>query len=114
MSKKHNDPEVYKLAALFEYNKMSDVKSARLYFSEGLKYHKQCKRLRTEEFSLEVQHIEDTNGESVPIALSKYKNIIKCFKGDIEFHFTLLDKALKFNTVWELQYHVVRYKISLS
>lgn len=109
MSNNHNDPEVYKLAALFEYSKMCDVEAARLYFSEGLKYHKHCKILYIEEFNLEVQHVEHTNGQSLPIALSKYKNMVEYFKGDLEFHITLIDKALQFNTVWELQYHVVRY-----
>jgi len=112
MSIKHDDPEVYKLAALFEYSKMDNIEAARLYFSEGLKYHKHCKILHIEEFDLEVQHIEHTDGQSLPIALRKYKNLVKCFEGDLEFHITLIDKALQFNTVWELQYHVVRYKIN--
>lgn len=112
MSNKHNDPEVYKLAAIFEYSKMGNIEAARLYFSEGLKYHKHCKILHIEEFDLEVQYIELTEGKSLPIALRKYKNLVKCFKGDLEFHITLIDKALQFNTVRELQYHVVRYKIN--
>ncbi|XP_026819187.1 uncharacterized protein LOC113557844, partial [Rhopalosiphum maidis] len=108
MSSKHNDPEVYKITALFEYYNMSDINAARLCFSEGLKYHKHCKKLHVDNFSLEVQYNEDTDGESFPIALSKYKNMIKCFKGDLEFHFTLLDASFKSNSVSELHYHVVR------
>lgn len=109
MTAKHIDSRVYTAAALFEYFKMNDVASARLCFSEGLKFHKNCKVLLSEDFNFEVHRIEDTNGESLPIALSKYEYIAKCFKGDLEFHFTLLDLVLRFNSVWELQYRVIRY-----
>lgn len=107
--KKHSDPEVYIVAALFEYQKMSNIESARLYFLEGLKYHKSCKRLHIEDFGLEALCVKDTDGDSLPIALNKYKNMIKCFKGDIDFHFNLIDKALTFYRIWTLQYEVVRY-----
>ncbi|XP_060845582.1 uncharacterized protein LOC132925185 [Rhopalosiphum padi] len=108
MSSKHNDPEVYKITALFEYYNMNDVYSARLSFSEGLKYHKHCKRLHVDNFILEVQCNEDTSSTSFPIALSTYKNAIKCFKGDLEFHFTLLDAAIEGYSVTELHYCIVR------
>lgn len=61
------------------------------------------------DFWVETQHIEDSDGASMPVALKKYENILQCFKGDMEFHFALLDSAIRFSTVWELQHRVVRY-----
>lgn len=111
LSRNHSDPEVYIAAATFVYTNTSDIEAARRYFADGLKYHKCYKNLYTKEFWVETQHIEDSGGASMPIALKKYKNILQCFKGDMEFHFILLDYATRFSTVWELQYHVIRYKM---
>ncbi|KAL5237260.1 hypothetical protein ACI65C_004670 [Semiaphis heraclei] len=108
MSRYHSDPEVYITAAKYEFDDRNDVEAARKYFSEGLKYHTNCKNLYAEEFWVEVQHLEKTAGASLPIAIGKYKNLIKRFEGDIEFHFILLDRAIKLSVVRELQCNVVR------
>lgn len=105
---KHSDPNVYITAATFVYANSSDIKATRRFFANGLKYHENCKDLYAKEFWVETQHIEDSDGASMPIALKKYKHLLECFKGDMEFHFTLLDSATRFNAVWELQYHVIR------
>ncbi|XP_022174977.1 uncharacterized protein LOC111036958 isoform X2 [Myzus persicae] len=108
MSRYHSDPEVYLIAATYEFDDRNNVESARRYFAEGLKYHENCKNLYVEEFWVEVQHLEKTAGASLPIAVEKYRNLIKRFEGDIEFHFILLDRAIKLSTVRELQCNVVR------
>ncbi|XP_003244176.2 uncharacterized protein LOC100568528 isoform X1 [Acyrthosiphon pisum] len=108
MSRYHSDPEVYITAATYEFDDRNDVESARKFFAEGLKYHKNCKNLYIEEFWVEVQHLEKTSGASLPIAIEKYRNLIKFFEGDIEFHFILLDRAIKLSAVRELQCNVVR------
>ncbi|XP_060857109.1 U3 small nucleolar RNA-associated protein 6 homolog isoform X1 [Metopolophium dirhodum] len=108
MTRYHSDPEVYITAATYEFDDRNDVESARKYFAEGLKYHKNCKNLYVEEFWVEVQHLEKTAGASLPIAIGKYRNLIKIFEGDIEFHFILLDRAIKLSAVRELQCNVVR------
>jgi len=105
----HDDLKVYKVAATLQYFKMNDVASARICLSEGLKFHKNSKTLLFDEFDLELQNLHDTNGESLPFALSKYEYMVKCFKGDLEFHFTLLDAVLRLDSVCELHYRVVRY-----
>ncbi|XP_025203220.1 LOW QUALITY PROTEIN: uncharacterized protein LOC112600250 [Melanaphis sacchari] len=104
----HNDPEVYIIAATYAFDNRNDVDSARRYFAEGLKHHKNCKSLHIEEFWIEVQHLEKTAGASLLIAMGKYKNLIKQFEGDIEFHIILLDRAIKFKTIGELQCNIVR------
>jgi len=109
MLRYHSDPEVYITAATYEFDDRNDVDSARQYFSEGLKYHKNCKRLYVEEFWVEVQHLEKTAGASLSIAMGKYRNLIKHFEGDIKFHFILLDRAIKLSAVRELQCNIVRY-----
>ncbi|XP_027843595.2 U3 small nucleolar RNA-associated protein 6 homolog [Aphis gossypii] len=108
MLKYHSDPEVYITAATYEFDDRNNVESARRYFSEGLKHHENCKNLYVEEFWVEVQHLEKTEGASLPIAIEKYRNLIKRFANDIEFHFILLDRAIKLSTVRELQCNVVR------
>ncbi|XP_003242958.1 U3 small nucleolar RNA-associated protein 6 homolog isoform X1 [Acyrthosiphon pisum] len=108
MLRYHSDPEVYIIAATYEFDDRNDVESARQYFTQGLKYHKNCKSLYIEDFWVEVQHLEKTAGASLPIAMEKYKSLIKRFEGDIEFHFILLDRAIKFNAVRELQCNIVR------
>ncbi|XP_015372258.1 PREDICTED: uncharacterized protein LOC107167629 [Diuraphis noxia] len=108
MLRYHSDPEVYLTAATYEFDDRNNIESARRYFAEGLKYHENCKNLYVEEFWVEVQHLEKTAGTSLPIAIDKYKNLIKRFEGDIEFHFILLDRAIKLSTVRELQCNVVR------
>ncbi|XP_060844936.1 U3 small nucleolar RNA-associated protein 6 homolog [Rhopalosiphum padi] len=108
MLRYHSDPEVYITAATYEFDDRNDVDSARQYFSEGLKYHKNCKRLYVEEFWVEVQHLEKTAGASLSIAMGKYRNLIKHFEGDIKFHFILLDRAIKLSAVRELQCNIVR------
>ncbi|XP_060856851.1 U3 small nucleolar RNA-associated protein 6 homolog isoform X2 [Metopolophium dirhodum] len=108
MLRYHSDPEVYITAATYEFDDRNDVESARQYFTEGLKYHKNCKSLYVEEFWVEVQHLEKTAGASLPIAIGKYRNLIKRFEGDIEFHFILLDRAIKLSAVRELQCNIVR------
>lgn len=109
MLRYHSDPEVYLTAATYEFDDRNNVESARRYFAEGLKYHENCKNLYVEEFWVEVQHLEKTAGASLPIAIDKYRNLINRFEGDIEFHFILLDRAIKLSTVRELQCNVVRY-----
>ncbi|XP_022173261.1 U3 small nucleolar RNA-associated protein 6 homolog isoform X2 [Myzus persicae] len=108
MSRYHSDPEVYITAATYEFDDRNDVESARKYFAEGLKYHENCKNLYVEEFWVEVQHLEKTAGASLPIAIEKYRNLIKRFEGDIEFHFILLDRAIQLSSAGELQCNVVR------
>uniref|UniRef100_A0A2H8TXJ3 U3 small nucleolar RNA-associated protein 6 n=1 Tax=Melanaphis sacchari TaxID=742174 RepID=A0A2H8TXJ3_9HEMI len=108
MSIYHSDPEVYIIAATYEFDDRNNVESARKYFAEGLKYHTNCKHLYVEEFWVEVQHLEKTAGASLPIAIEKYRNLIKRFEGDIEFHFILLDRAIQLSAVRELQCNVVR------
>ncbi|XP_060857382.1 uncharacterized protein LOC132934957 [Metopolophium dirhodum] len=108
MSRYHNDPEVYLTAATYAFDDRNDIESARRYFAKGLKYHKNCKNLYVEEFWVEVQHLEKTAGASLPIAIAKYRRLIKRFEGDIEFHFILLDRAIKLSAVRELQCNVVR------
>ncbi|KAL5237589.1 hypothetical protein ACI65C_004999 [Semiaphis heraclei] len=108
MLKYHKDPEVYITAATYEFDDQNNIESARQYFAEGLKYHKNCKRLYLEEFWVEVQHLEKTAGASLPIAMEKYRNLIKRFEDDIEFHFVLLEKAIKLSAVRELQCNIVR------
>jgi U3 small nucleolar RNA-associated protein 6 len=110
MSRYHSDPEVYITAATYEFDDRNDVETARRYFAEGLKYHKNCKSLYVEEFWVEVQHLEKTAGASLPVAVGKYKNLIKRFEGDMEFHFILLDRAIQLSAVRELQCNVVRYR----
>jgi len=100
---------VYRIAATLQYFKMNNIASARLCLSEGLKFHKNCKTLLSDVFNLELQYLQDTNGESLPFALSKYEYVAKCFEDDLEFHFTLLDSVLRLNSVCELHYRVVRY-----
>ena len=113
MLRYHSDPEVYITAATYEFDDWNDVESARQYFTEGLKYHKNCKSLYVEDFWVEVQHLEKTAGASLPIAMEKYKSLIKRFEGDIEFHFILLDRAIKLSTVRELQCNIVRYRLGI-
>ncbi|KAF0763452.1 U3 small nucleolar RNA-associated protein 6 [Aphis craccivora] len=108
MLKYHSDPEVYITAATYEFDDRNNVESARRYFAEGLKHHANCKNLYVEEFWVEVQHLEKTGGASLPIAIEKYRNLIKRFANDIEFHFILLDRAIKLSAVRELQCNVVR------
>ncbi|XP_026817863.1 U3 small nucleolar RNA-associated protein 6 homolog [Rhopalosiphum maidis] len=108
MLRYHSDPEVYITAATYEFDDRNNVDSARRYFAEGLKHHENCKNLYVEEFWVEVQHLEKTEGASLPIAIEKYRNLIKRFEGDIEFHFILLDRAIKLSAVRELQCNVVR------
>ncbi|CAI6357406.1 unnamed protein product [Macrosiphum euphorbiae] len=108
MLRYHDDPEVYLTAATYAFDDRNDIESARRYFAEGLKYHKNCKNLYVEEFWVEVQHLEKTEGASLPIAIGKYRSLIKRFEGDIEFHFILLDRAIKLSAVRELQCNVVR------
>lgn len=105
----HSDPELYIIAANHEFDDRNDIESARRHFEEGLKYHKNCKMLYIEDFWVEVQHLEKTADDSHAIAIRKYSNLIKCFEGDLQFHFILLDKAIKFNAVGELQCNIVRY-----
>jgi len=109
MLKYHSDPEVYITAATYEFDDRNNIESARQYFTEGLKFHKNCKRLYVEEFWVEVQHLEKTAGASLPIAMGKYRDLLNRFEGDIEFHFIILDKAIKLKTVRELQCNIVRY-----
>ncbi|XP_001942643.1 uncharacterized protein LOC100167656 [Acyrthosiphon pisum] len=108
MLRYHSDPEVYLTAATYAFDDRNDIESARRYFAEGLKYHENCKNLYVEEFWVEVQHLEKTEGASLPIAIEKYRSLIKRFEGDIEFHFILLDRAIKLSAVRELQCNVVR------
>ncbi|KAL4103959.1 hypothetical protein QTP88_019276 [Uroleucon formosanum] len=108
MLRYHSDPEVYLTAATYAFDDRNDIESARRYFAEGLKYHENCKNLYVEEFWVEVQHLEKTAGASLPIAIEKYRILIKRFEGDIEFHFILLDRAIKLSAVRELQCNVVR------
>ncbi|KAL4104476.1 hypothetical protein QTP88_019774 [Uroleucon formosanum] len=103
MLRYYNDLEVFITAATYEFDDRNDVKSARQYFNEGLKYHKNCKSLYVEEFWVEVQHLEKTAGASLPIAMGKYRNL-KRFESDIKFHFILLDRAI----IRELQCNIVR------
>lgn len=104
---------MYIIAAVYEFDDRNDIGMARKYFAEGLKYHQNCKNLYVEEFWVEVQNLEKTPGTSCRIAVNKYRNFIKHFEGDMEFHFSLVDKAIKFRTVGELQCYVVRYKCVL-
>ncbi|XP_025203204.1 U3 small nucleolar RNA-associated protein 6 homolog [Melanaphis sacchari] len=108
MLKYHSDPEVYITAATYEFDERNDVELARQYFAKGLEHHKNCKSLYVEEFWVEVQHLEKTADASLSIAMGKYKNLIKQFEGDIEFHFILLDRAIKLSAVGELQCNIVR------
>lgn len=108
MSQYHNDPRVYiKVAELICHSK-SDVSTARRYFHYGINHHKNYQNLYLADFKLEMQVLMNTNGESLPIALTKYKTYTTHFKGDIKFHFNLIDKALYENFISELQYHMIR------
>jgi len=109
MAEKHEDPEAYRAAATLEYYTKNGMISARQCFAKGVEYHKTCKMFLVEILNLEARSVEDTRGESLPFALNRYECTTKYFKGDLEFHFILVDIVLQFNSVWELQYRVLRY-----
>ncbi|XP_029341570.1 uncharacterized protein LOC100570537 isoform X2 [Acyrthosiphon pisum] len=63
MSRYHSDPEVHITAATYEFDDRNDVESARKFFAEGLKYHKNCSSLILEKINaILAQHKENDEG----------------------------------------------------
>jgi len=104
-----SDPEVYIITAMFMYEECSDIEKARQHFYEGLKYHEDYKRLHLEQFSMEIQHIENTNGSSFEFALENYYSVKKLYKGQMDFHFMLLDRTMMMTRVMNILSVIVEY-----
>lgn len=111
-----DDPRVYSTAAKHAFEQCDNIELAREYITNGINSHSYSKDLYVEDFWMEVQCVHFTSGASVPLAMIKYKNFISNhFEGDIDFHFSLLDKALltviqnKY-TVRDLVCSIVKYE----
>ncbi|XP_026820005.1 uncharacterized protein LOC113558694 [Rhopalosiphum maidis] len=106
MSKKKCDSKLYISAALFEHEHRN-MQAARNYFNEGIRIHKNCKRLRLEQFLIEIQFLVDKDLESSHMVIQKYKETIDHFRDDIELHIILLEKTLQVESINHLQYIVM-------
>jgi hypothetical protein len=106
MSKKKCDSKLYISAALFEH-KCRNIQAARNYLNEGIRVHKNCKKLRLEQFGIEIQFLVNKGLESSHIIMQKYKETIDHFYDDIELHITLLEKTLQVESINHLQYNVM-------
>lgn len=85
-----------------------NIEIARKYYAEGKKHHRNYKPLYLEEFWMEVQHLEDTKGETFQIAIQNYLESVRHFRYDMEFNFILLDKALQSKSNKKLQYCIIK------
>jgi len=79
------------------------MQAARNYFNEGIRIHKNCKKLRLEQFRIEIQFLVDKGLESSDMVVQKYKATIDHFHNDIELHITLLEKTLQVESINHLQ-----------
>uniref|UniRef100_A0A2S2PF83 U3 small nucleolar RNA-associated protein 6 n=1 Tax=Schizaphis graminum TaxID=13262 RepID=A0A2S2PF83_SCHGA len=108
MSKKKKcDSKLYISAALFEH-KHRNMQAARNYLNEGIRIHKNCKKLRLEQFWLEIQFLVDKNLDSSHLVLQKYKETIDHFRYDMELHILFLEKTLQVESINYLQFIVLR------
>lgn len=108
MARKKCDPKLYSDIATLEYRN-KNMNRARLFFSEGRSYHKHHQPLYLEELLVECKYLDDTNGDSYETALKTYRNAIKIFEGDMEFHFNLLDTSLESKSVRKLQCVIIEW-----
>ncbi|XP_003247432.1 uncharacterized protein LOC100569611 [Acyrthosiphon pisum] len=90
----HSDPEIYITGAHHAFDDFNDIESARRYFSFGIKFHEDFKKLYIEDFWIEVKNLNQTGDTSLQAALTKYNYIIQHFKDDIGLHFDLADTVL--------------------
>ncbi|XP_022181052.1 uncharacterized protein LOC111041163 [Myzus persicae] len=108
MTKKKCDPQMFIAAGTFEYEK-HNIEKARQYFVEGIKIHPNKKALYLEQLWIEVMHLGDVGGgeSNEVIAIQVYRNIIKKFERDIDFHILLLDRSIEVKPIWRLQYEII-------
>ncbi|XP_060863646.1 U3 small nucleolar RNA-associated protein 6 homolog [Metopolophium dirhodum] len=108
MSKKKCEPQMYIAAATFEYEKQN-IQMARRYFEEGIIKHINNKTLYLEQLWIEVMYLGDVGGGHLNEmkAIQIYKNTIKHFENDMEFHILLLDRSIEVKPLWRLQHEIV-------
>lgn len=110
MSRKTCEPQMYIAAGTFEYEK-HNIGMARKYFVEGINKHTDNKTLYLEQFWIEVMYLGDVGGSEADelVAIKVYKNIIKKFEQDMEFHFILLNRSIEVKPIRRLQYEIIWY-----
>lgn len=112
MSKEKFKPQMYIAAATFEYEK-KNIENARRYFFEGIKHHTDNKLLYLEQLWIEVMSFGDRlyNERSVEI----YRNSIRHFDNDMEFHISLLDRSIEIKqSTYYLQFEIIWYLYIIS
>lgn len=105
----HIDPEIYIKGAYYMDNDCNDLKQARRYTKQGIKFHSNYFRLYLEDFVLEVKRFNKSKFEKYEKAYDKYNNIVKRFGKSIDLQFTLMDIVLKYTRIERLHYVVIRY-----
>jgi len=110
MSTKKCEPQMYIAAATFEYEK-HNIEMARRYFEEGSIKYTHNKTLYLEQLWIEVMYLGDVEGGDLNEmkAIQIYKNTIKNFENDMEFHILLLDRSIEVKPLLRLQYEIVWY-----
>jgi hypothetical protein len=107
MTRRHEDGNLYLLAANFVHTEQSDVPYARRIYNYGIKHHNSNKELYLEYYKMELKMIEKTKGFSYPIATRVYKMIINAFENDMHLHIKLLEMALK-TDICQLQISIIK------
>lgn len=112
MSKQKFEPQMYIAAATFEYEK-KNIENARRYFFEGIKHHTDNKLLYLEQLWIEVMYYDDELDKQRSIQI--YRNIIRNFDNDMEFHISLLDRSLEIKqSTYYLQFEIIWYLYIIS
>jgi len=110
MSRKKYEPQMYIAAATFEYEKQN-IEMSRRYFEQGIIKHIDNKTLYLEQLWIEVMYLGDVGGGDLNEmkAIQIYKNTIKHFENDMEFHILLLGRSIEVKPLWRLQHEIVWY-----
>jgi len=115
MSEKKCEPQMFIAAATFEYEQ-HDIEMARRYIEEGIITHPNDKTLYLERLWIEVMHLGDVEGGDLNElkAIQIYKNTIKNFEMDMDFHMSLLNRSIEVKPIWRLHNEIVWYIYIIS
>lgn len=115
MSKKKCDPAMYSAAATFEYEQ-HDIEMARRYIEEGIINHPNNQNLYLEQLWIEVMHLGDVEGGDLNElkAIQIYKNAIKIFEMDMDFHMSLINRSIEVKPIWRIHNEIVWYIYIIS